>query len=622
MKMPKTLFFLYDRPLADQTGAAANTAVPERSSVPAAYQWKLEDLFESHDAWQDEAVKLEQHLAELVAYQGQLSKPAALLACLKKRDEIGISSGQLYAYARMHRDEDAALPVYQAMTGKIEALMAKTGAAAAFIEPELLALPEETLQQYITEQDAFADYRFYLTDLLRQKPHVLSPKEEELLSRAAEPLQAAETIFSMLAQADMKFPATLGEDGQQVSLSEGRYGSLIRSPQREVRKQAFTNLLGTYKNYRNTLAAALTGNIKKNIFLAHSRGYDSARAAALESDNVPLTVYDNLIATVEQHLEPLHAYSTLKAKALEVDSLHMYDLYVPLVENVSFHIPYEEGCRLVQTGLAPLGSEYQAMLAHSFTSGWIDVYENRGKRSGAYSWGTYGSHPFVLLNYNNRYDDVSTLAHEMGHALHSYYSHKQQPYASASYTIFCAEVASTTNEVLLLDYMLAATKDQKKRMYLLNQYLEQARTTVYRQTMFAEFEKMMYQTVEAGDTLTADFLDQQWHALNAKYYGPQTTIDADIDTEWARIPHFYWNFYVYQYATGYSAASTLAEKLVQHEPSAVDNYLRFLQSGGSDYSLNLLQAAGVDMSSPAPIAITLEKFAQRVKELQDLLRIS
>lgn len=620
--MPKFRPPVYRKEIAwnsTQTGQSVS-AVPEREEIPVEYKWRLENIYQTDEDWQNDFKTLKSIFPTIKKSQGKLSSSAeTLLDCLKGRDTLGILSGKLFGFARMHRDENTANAKYQAMTGQVEALLAETGEATAFIEPEILAIPDSVLKEFRHRLPALNEYSFYFENLSRQKKHILSPNEEELLSRASEATQAAETIFNMLAHADMIFPETLNDDGKKVQLSEGRYNALIRSTNRDVRQQAFTNLFTTYNQYRNTFAATLNGNIKKNIFYAKTRKYSSVLASSLETDNVPLSVYDNLIETVHKHLTPLHKYVELKKKSLELDSIHMHDLYTPLISDVSFHIPYAEGLDLVKKGLRPLGEEYLNILQKGLTSGWIDVYENKGKQTGAYSWGTYGVHPFVLLNYHDRYDDVSTLAHEMGHALHSYYSHSNQSYSTASYTIFSAEVASTTNEILLLNYMLQTTDDNRKKLYLLNQHLEQVRGTVYRQTMFAEFEKLLYEKAENGESITADMLEAEWHTLNEKYYGPVIVVDKEIDIEWARIPHFYWSFYVYQYVTGYSAATTLAEKILHEGSLAQTNYLHFLKSGGSDYSLNLLKKAGVDMNSAKPIEITLTKFNTLLGEFEKLL---
>ena len=608
---------------SNTSGSAATdeaSHVPPRSEIPDQYKWHLEDIYTNDDLWQQDFNTLKSSLKEITQYAGTLKNSSQdLLACLKERDELGIISGRLYAFARMHKDENTSDTKYQGMTGKLESLLAEAGAATAFIEPEILALPDETLTTFRQQEDGLKEYSFYFDNLARQKEHVLSPKEEAILSRISDITQASENTFNMLAHADMEFPQTIDEQGKMVQLSEGRYSLFIRSSDRNVRQQAFTNLFTTYNHYRNTFASTLSGNVKQNVFYAKTRNYSSTLESALKGDNVPTEVYDNLIATVRKNLAPLHRYVALKKKFLQLTDIHMYDLYTPLVKEVNFPFPYEEGLKLVCTALKPLGSEYAQILDKGLTSGWIDVYENKGKQTGAYSWGNYGTHPFVLLNYNNRYDDVSTLAHEMGHAIHSYYSQENQPYATSSYTIFCAEVASTTNEILLLHHMLNTTTDKNIKLYLINQYLEQVRATVYRQTMFAEFEKMIYEISEEGETLTADILDTLWHDLNVAYYGSDIVVDKELDIEWARIPHFYSEFYVYQYVTGYSAATTLADKILKEGQPAQEKYINFLKSGGSDYSLNILEQAGVDMSSPKPIEITLNNFSTMLDQMEKLL---
>lgn len=596
-----------------------STSLPSREQIQAEYKWQIEDIYANEQLWQTDFDKVKNALPGITEYKGSLSQaPAKLAACLKLRDEINILTGKLFAYARLHRDENSANAKYQALVGKTEGLLAETSAATAFIEPEILAMSDDALAAFRREQ-SLAEYSFYFDNLIRQKQHVLSPAEEEILSRSAEATQASENIFNMLAHADMKFPDITGEDGQKLTLSEGRYRSLIMSVDRRVRQEAFGGLFGAYNAFRNTLAATLAGNVKKNIFYSRTRKYTSTLASALSESNIPVSVYDNLLATVNNNLAPLHRYIALKKKALQLNEIHMYDLYTPLAQAVKFNIPYAEGLKLVRDGLAPLGTEYADILNKGLTSGWIDVYENKGKQTGAYCWGVYGVHPFVLLNYNDRLEDVSTLAHEMGHAIHSYYSQATQPYATSQYTIFTAEVASTTNEILLNDFLLKATTDKQKKLYLINQYLEMVRATVYRQTMFAEFEKSIYDKAEEGETLTADLLDAMWHALNARYYGPDMVVDNEIDVEWARIPHFYWNFYVYQYVTGYAAATTLAEKMVSGGAGDEQRYIEFLQSGGSDYPLNILKQAGVDMSTPQPVELTLNKFSAMLDELEKLI---
>ena len=602
-----------------ESASGDSSQVPERKDIPAQHQWHLGDIYANEADWQADFDKLRADLPHISQFKGKLSaSPKNLLDCLKLRNQVGIVSGKLFGYARMHRDENTAEAKYQALTGKTESLLSEAGTATAFIEPEILAMPDEKLAAFRQQEPGLKEYSFYFDNLARQKKHVLSPAEEEILSRSTEATNVPENIFNMLAHADLRFPDVTDGNGNKVQLSEGRYRTYIMSPVRSVREESFKTLFGTYNQFRNTFAATLNGNVKKNIFYAKTRKYNSVLESSLEGDNVPLAVYDNLISTIHDNLGPLHRYVALKKKALGLSDIHMYDLYTPMVPDIQLTYQYEEGLKLIKSALTPLGPEYAGILDKGLNSGWVDVYENKGKQTGAYSWGIYSVHPFVLLNFHDRYDDVSTVAHEMGHAIHSYYSHSSQPYTTSGYATFTAEVASTTNEVLLIDYMLKNTTDKQQKLYLLNQYLESIRATVYRQTLFAEFEKMLYEKAEQGETLTADLLDSMWHDLNVKYYGPDMVVDKEIDVEWARIPHFYWDFYVYQYVTGYSAATALAEQVQREGQPAQDRYIGFLKSGGSDYPIAILKRAGVDMSSPKPIEVTLQKFSALLDELEKI----
>ncbi len=601
--------------------ADENSQVPSRDQISAEYKWHLEDIYANDAAWEADYDKVKKQLPKIAQYKGKLAASSkSLLECLTLRDQISMTLEKLFPYARMHQDENTGESKYQALTGKAHLLASEASTACAFIEPEILAMPEKQLLQFRQQETGLKVYSYYLDKLSREKQHVLSPSEEELLSGMSQTTQTPSKVFNMLSSADMRFPDITDEQGKKVTLSEGRYSTYLRSYDRQVRQQAFTGLLGTYSQYRNTLAATLDGQVKQHVFFAKARKYASPLEAALSGNDIPVEVYDNLISTVNNHLAPLHRYVALKKKALGVDQIHMYDLYVPLAKDVEIKVPYQEGLQLVRQSLAPLGDDYAKQLNKGLSSGWIDVYENKGKRSGAYSWGVYGVHPFVLLNYNDRFGDVSTVAHEMGHALHSYYSQANQPYPTSDYVIFTAETASTTNEILLIDYMLKNTKDKKEKLYLLNQYLENIRTTVYRQTMFAEFEKIIHEKSQQGETLTADVMESIYHDLNVKYFGPGMVIDKEIDIEWARIPHFYNNFYVYQYATGYSAATALAEQVQKEGKPAQERYINnFLKAGGSDAPIAILKRAGVDMSSPEPIEITLKKFNSLLDELEQLL---
>jgi oligoendopeptidase F len=610
--------FFFPNALTENDGGSH--AVPRRSQIADEYKWQLGDLYESDAAFHAARERFTAEVKKLADFKGRLCEGAkTLAACLKLQDELSITISRLFAYARMNLDSDTTNGNYQAIASQMQGLLAEFSEASAFIEPEMLAIDETLLYEYLATEPELSDYTYHIKSLLRLKGHVLSPKEEALLAGMAEIRQAPSTIYSMLTNADMKFPFTQGEDGAMIELSEGRYNSLIRSRQPNVRKNAFENLFSTYAKFRTTFAATYAAAIKSAAFTARAKKFSSSINAALEVHNIPVSVYDNLIATTHANLAPLHKYIALKKKSLALDEIHMYDLYVPLSEKSPQEYDYKDGLRLVFDGLQPLGKKYLSDLKKGTDSGWIDVYENQGKRSGAYSWGVFGVHPFVLLNYDKKYGSVSTIAHELGHAMHSYYSSHQQPYINSDYTIFCAEVASTTNEILLLNHVLKNEADEKIRLFFINQHLEQVRTTVYRQVLFAEFEKIAHGRIESGEPLTADALDALWLDLNRKYYGNDIVIDDLIKIEWARIPHFYRPFYVYQYATGYAAATALAEALLNEGEPAQKRYLAYLAGGGSKDSLDLLKAAGVDMTSPEPIEITLRLFEKRLVELAELL---
>ena len=621
-----TRFFAVCLLLAQSTtaGAAlpfASGEIPNRNDIPDAFKWKLEDIYTNDAEWEKEYAQLKAKIPTISKFEGTLAQsPEQLLAALKLRDEIGIVLGKLYVYANMRSHEDTANSTYQALASRAATLAVDFSAAASFMTPEILAIPEKTLKKQINSSPAFEEYRFSLMEILRQKAHILSPAEENLLAKAGEMANTPENAFSMLTNADMKFPVIKDEKGNKVELTEERYYSLISSRKRSVREAAFKALFETYGKSKNTLGATFNGMLKTNQFFSEARKYPSDLAAALDGSNIPLSVYHNVVDTVESNLAPLHRYMALRKKAMKLDELHMYDLYNPLVENPYKDIPWETAQEMVVEALKPLGEEYLSQFKEGLSGGWIDVYSNRGKRGGAYSWGSYATHPYILLNYNGEFNDVSTLAHEMGHSMHSFYSHKNQPYVNADYTIFSAEVASTTNEELLLDYMLKNTEDKSKKIYLLNQRLERIRSTVYRQVMFASFERTVHERSAKGEPTTADDLSRIWHDLNVKYFGPEMIVDPLIDMEWARIPHFYSPFYVYQYATGYSAAASLSQKIINEGKPAQDRYLKFLSSGGSDYSIDLLKKAGVDMSTPQPILDAIALFEKTLDEMEALLK--
>jgi len=591
---------------------------PDREQLAEQHKWRLADIYATDEKWEEDFRSIQQQYPDLAGFQGKLGESwQKLLECLKLREKIGETLERLYVYAHMRKDEDNNQVKYQAMADRVVGLSVKIQSITAYIVPEILELPEGLLQLWMNQAE-MALYQHFLEDMVRLRPHTLSAKEEELVAQVGELANAPKTVYRMLVNADLKFPVIKDEKGEGIEVSEAKYTHLLRSRDRRVRQDAFSSLLGTYKDKRNTLAGLLSTSIKKDIFYSRARKYPSALEAELKGDHIPLEVYSNLIKTVRENLGLLHSYVKLRKRLLGLEELRMYDLYVPMVSQVDIQVPYEEAKKMVLGSARPLGQEYMSALREGLEARWIDVYENKGKTSGAYAWGAYGTHPFVLLNYQDSLDGVFTLAHEMGHALHSYYSSREQPYVYAHYTIFAAEVASTVNEALLLHYMLSNREDHRERMYLLNYYLEQFRGTVFRQTMFAEFEKIIHEKAEAGEALTPDVLSGIYYQLNKDYYGPHLTVDQDIEIEWARIPHFYSAFYVYKYATGFSAATALSRQVLRQEEGAADRYLGFLKSGSSDYSINLLKKAGVDMTSPEPVKRALEVFADTLGQMEQL----
>lgn len=591
-----------------------------RSDIPNTYKWHVNDIYADEAAWSEACTAFKKQLPALKAMQGTLTSAANLAKALKLQDELSQMLEKIYAYARLQQDADNTDQHLQALAGEAEGLAAAFSSANAFLEPEMLALGNEKVETMLQSEPALAEYKFYITNLMRISSHILSADKEALFAESRLALSSSATSFRSLVSADMKFPAIVDGEGKEASVSEGNYLLNMTSADRTLRKNSFCGLMGTYHQYRNTLASTLTGNARAAYFNAKVHNYTDTLEAALNEDNIPTSLYEGLIQTVHDNFAPLHEYMQLKKDVLGYDELHPYDIYMPLAKNAadSFACTFHEACARVEAALSPLGEEYVKTLHKGLTEGWIDTYENKGKRSGAYSWGVYGVHPFVLLNYQPRYNSISTIAHEMGHALHSYYSGQSQTYINADYTIFCAEVASTTNENLLLEHTLKQATDEQK-IYLLNQFLEAVRTTVYRQVQFAEFEKFIHSEITAGHSLQAEKLENYWLEINRQYYGPALTVDEELASEWSRIPHFYTPFYVYKYATGYSAATAFSSAILSEGQEAVDKYLGFLHAGGSDYSLNILKNAGVDLTTPQPVTVTLQKFANKLQELKALL---
>lgn len=593
--------------------------VQKRSETAPEHRWKLSDLFEDQAAWDKEYTTAKKQMKEVTAFEGKLADPDQLKACFELEDELSLHVERLYVYANMKHHEDTAEPEFMALSDKSKKLSVETGEALSFITPEVLSLSDEELEAMINNQK-LAKFRHTLEEMRRQKAHILSKAEEALLAQVGNISQAPGTIFSLLNNADLKFPKVKDEHGEEIELTQGRYIQFLESKDREVRKAAFKAMYETYGKLKNTIAATLSANVTKNVFYSKARKYPSTLEMSLYGDNIPKDVYVNLINTIHKYLPLMHRYMDLRKKLLKVDELHMYDLFAPLVDEFKMDISFDQAKATVSESLKPLGQDYLNVLQQGFTSGWIDTYENEGKRSGAYSWGAFGTHPYVLLNHKDNLNSMFTLTHEMGHALHSYYSDSNQDYRDAQYTIFLAEVASTLNEALLMDYMLKKSTDPKEKMYLLTYYADQFRTTVFRQTMFAEFEKIIHEQAEEGVSLTPQELSKIYYDLNKLYYGENMVIDKDIEMEWARIPHFYTSFYVYKYATGFSAATSFSKQILEEGAPAVDRYLGFLKSGGSDYSINILKKAGVDMSTPEPIEQAMSVFEELISQMEQLTK--
>jgi oligoendopeptidase F len=593
--------------------------LPKRSELDPNFTWDLTPIFSTDEEWEKAFKEVKQSLSEVKDYQGRLNQSAdTLLATLKLQDQLKAKLGKVYVYAHLKKDENNTDSKYVAYNDRASSLYTEVGSALSFIGPEILSIEEPTLQGFFSENKDLSLYTHALTEITRQKEHVLSAAEEAIIAQAGEMAGAPSDIFTMINNADMKFPTIKDEHGEEKELTHGRYVQFLESADPRVRKDAFDAMYSSFKKQKNTLAATLNADVKKDIFYAKVRKYSSALEGAVDKDNVPVEVYNNLIDTVHEHLPLFHRYIRLRKKVLGVNELHMHDVYVPLVQDAGMTFTYEEGKRLVKESLSPLGEEYLAAVKQGFQSRWIDVYENEGKRSGAYSSGTYGTPPYILLNYQDTLDNVFTLTHEIGHSIHSFNSRKEQPYVYSGYTIFVAEVASTLNEALLTHHLLKNTDDPKKKMYILNHQLDSFRATFFRQTMFAEFEKMIHDKVEVGEALTPDLLNQMYYDLNLKYFGPDMVVDQDIEIEWARIPHFYLNFYVYKYATGFSAAAALSKQIIEEGEPAVERYLSFLKSGSSDYPIELLKKAGVDMTSPEPIRQALKVFEDTLNQLETL----
>lgn len=592
--------------------------IPKRSEVPEEFKWALEDIYPTDEAWEKDLEKLKAIPEKVASYKGKLGESAeALYEFMQLSDEISVLCDSLGNYAQRRADEDTANPKYQGYMGQIMNAYVEINSAGSFETPELISIPEETINSFYEQKPELKLYKRQLDRVRRKKEHILSEAEERIIALTGEMGQSPENIYSMFSDADLKFADAVDKDGKAHQVTHGSYIPLVQSSDRVLRKSAFESMYAAYGSYKNTCAAILNGQIKAVQFYSKARRYNSSLEAALDGNEVPVEVYTNLIQAVHENMHYMYDYVALRKKLLGVDELHFYDLYTPVVSDVDMKISFEEAKETVLKALAPMGEDYLAILKEGFENRWIDVYENEGKTSGAYSAGAR-VHPYVLLNHKDTLNCMFTLAHEMGHAIHSYLSNKNQPVVYSDYVIFVAEVASTCNEALLMQYLLKNTEDKKEKAYLINYFLEQFRTTLYRQTMFAEFELKINEMCAAGESLTAEKCCEIYGELNKLYFGDGIVLDEDIKLEWARIPHFYYDYYVYQYATGYSAAIALSQRILKEGEPAVNDYLSFLKGGCSADPITLLKIAGVDMSTTKPVSDALEMFGELIKEMEAL----
>lgn len=592
-----------------------------REEVPTDLTWDLTSIFATDEAWEEEFAEVQAMLEHADSYKGKVAEGAkGLYDTLQFSDQVGQRFSKLYVYSHLKHDQDTTNSKYQAMDSRVKSLGAKLSAALSFITPEILAIDESTIEKYVADNDELKLYEQSLKELNLGRPHILSAEKEELLAQLSEVSNASGQTFSALNNADIEFPNVKNDEGEEVPLTHGSYISFLESDNREVREGAFKAMYETYGNFRNTFASTLSGNVKAQNADAKIRNYESARHAAMSNNFIPEKVYDQLISTIHDNLHLLHRYIALRKQVLGLEELHMYDLFTPLVKEAKMDMPYDKAKKVMVESFAPLGTEYQETVQKGLDSRWVDVMENKGKRSGAYSSGTFGTNPYVLMNWQNNMDNLFTLAHEFGHSMHSYYSRANQPYPYASYSIFVAEVASTCNEELLFDHLLNTLEDPQQKIYLLNHWLDGFRGTVFRQTMFAEFEHIIHEMDRNGEALTAEKLTEVYYNLNKQYFGDAMVVDEEIGLEWARIPHFYYNYYVYQYATGQSAATALSKQILAEGQPAVDRYINnFLKAGCSNFPIEVLKAAGVDMESPKPIAEACKVFEEKLNELEKLL---
>lgn len=594
--------------------------LPKRNEISDALKWRLEDMYKSEEAWEADFQNVKKISSKLKKYKGRLGdSPETLYNTLEMFSKLFATVEMVYCYARMRKDEDNGDSKRQALADRASVLITEISADCSFIDPEIINLPMEIIKRFLKYDKKHKTYEHYIKDLIRQKKHILSRNEEEILALAGEATSAPRDVYTMFNNADIKFDPIKDENGKEIELTKGRYSLMMENRDRRIRHDAFKSLYRSYGAVRNTLATNYNASIKTNRFYSRVRKYPTCLQAALDRNMIEPAVYNNLIETTHRNLHLLHRYLSVRKKILWLDELHPYDLYVPIIDLPERKISYDEAKKMVIDGLTPLGTRYLTDMENGMNSGWIDVSESQGKTGGAYSWGAYNSHPYVLLNHQDNINSVFTLAHEMGHAMHTFYTNQAQHFINSEYPIFLAEVASTVNESLLMQNLLKVANNKLEKSWLLNHYLEEFRGTIFRQVMFAEFEKLTHEEIEQGGVLTADYLCQLYRGLNEKYFGSELVIDEELNIEWARIPHFYRNFYVYQYATGFSAAESLSRMILDEGIPAVGRYLKFLSSGRSDYPLNLLKEAGVDLTDPLTVQDAFDAFNNILKQMEELI---
>ncbi|OGC96038.1 MAG: oligoendopeptidase F [candidate division Zixibacteria bacterium RBG_16_53_22] len=601
--------------------SAQNAKIPQRADIEAKYKWRLDDIYPDTLAWEADFARLQTQMGEIAKFQGHLGESAeTLYRCLSLRDSLSSLLDRLFVYAHMKKDEDTRIPEYQALADRVSTLSAHFGEKAAFIRPEIIAIPNQTLDNYLSSDKNLKLYGFYIDKIMRLKSHILSPKEEAILALSSIATRGPSNIFDMLDNADIEYPSIKDEKGREIKLTKERYYKILESTDRRVRRDASKAYNEAYLNYVNTLGATLSASVNSDWFYAQARGYETTLESDLDGDNIPSSVFENLITTVDASLPALHKWTALKKKHLKLEKIYPYDLNVPFAPEAKIEIPYDSAMAIIMKAVAPMGSQYLSDLQTGFGSGWVDVYETEGKQSGAYSWGAYSTHPYVLLNYVNSTENFFTVAHEMGHAMHSFYTHKGQPYIYEDYATFVAEVASTANEALLINYLLNSTTNKRQKLYLLNFYIEQIIGTFYTQVMFSEFEKTIHDIVEQGGALSAESMRKIYGDLYKKYWGPELAMEDWQNLGGLRIPHFYRSYYVFQYATSYAAAQALTRNILSGDLQARERYLELLACGGSDYPVELLKKAGVDMTQPEAVNATVKLFAGLVDQVEVLLR--